>query len=84
MTATYKCNGGSAMPIPGGIFKKPVEFQIDVASALITDTGSYEITITVSDDFPMNIEKTFTLIVTNVAPKVVNAPLDVSLVHGTS
>jgi hypothetical protein len=47
MTATYKCNGGSAMPIPGGIFKKPVEFQIDVASTLITDTGSYEITITV-------------------------------------
>jgi hypothetical protein len=32
----------------------------------------------------MNIEKTFTLIVTNVAPKVVIAPLDVSLVHGTS
>jgi hypothetical protein len=40
------------MPIPGGIFTKPVDFQIDVASTSIIDTGSYVITITVSDDFP--------------------------------
>jgi hypothetical protein len=72
------------MPIPGGIFIKPVEFQIDVASTMITDTGSYVITITVSDDFPSSITKTFTLSVTNAAPKVVIVPGDVSLVHENS
>jgi hypothetical protein len=32
MTATYSYNGGSSKAIPGGIFTKPSEFQIDVAS----------------------------------------------------
>jgi hypothetical protein len=30
MTAKYTKNAGDAFSIPGGIFKKPDEFQIDV------------------------------------------------------
>jgi hypothetical protein len=74
MTATYKYNGGRAIQIPGGIFTKPSEFQIDVASTSITDTGTYVIEMTVSDDFPSSMLATFKLSVTNDAPKVVAVP----------
>ena len=85
MTATYRYNGGNAIPIPGvsgGIFTMPSEFQIDVASISITDTGSYVINLNVSDDFPSCVTSSFKLTVTNAAPKVVTALEDVSLVHG--
>ena len=84
MKATYSFNGGSIMPIPGGIFKQPSEFQIDVASTSITDTGTYVITMTVSDEFPSSMTESFTLSITNVAPKIVTVPGDISLVHGKS
>ena len=71
MTATYRYNGGSALPIPGGIFLKPSQFQIDVASTSITDSGSYVITMTVSDDFPSNMTASFTVNVTNSAPRLI-------------
>jgi hypothetical protein len=70
------------MQIPGGIFTKPAEFEIDAVSTSISDTGSYVITMTVSDDFPSSVTTSFTLIVTNAAPKVVSVPLDDTLVHG--
>jgi hypothetical protein len=74
MTATYKYNGGNQiMPIPGEIFTMPSELQIDVTSTSITDTGSYAITVTVSDDFPSNVTSSFTLSVMNAAPKAVGA-----------
>jgi hypothetical protein len=84
MTATYSYNGGSSKVIPGGIFTKPSQFEIYVASTSIADTGTYVITMTVSDDFPSSMTTSFTLSVTNVAPKVVTVPADVSLVHGKS
>jgi hypothetical protein len=84
MTATYSYNGGSAKAIPGGIFKQPSSFQIDVASTSITDTGSYVITMTVSDDFPSSMTSSFTLSITNIAPKIVIVPRNASLMHGKS
>jgi hypothetical protein len=87
MTATYRYNGGNAMPIPGisgGIFTMPSEFQIYVASTSITDTGSYAITVTVYDNFPSNLTASFNLIITNTAPKVVTAPKDLTIKHGLS
>jgi hypothetical protein len=79
---TYKYNGGSETVIPGGIFTKPDEFQIDVASTSIADTGSYVITITVSDDFPSSITTSFTVNVTNAAPRVTSPAPSHSMVHG--
>jgi hypothetical protein len=70
--------------IPEGIFTKLSGFQIDVASTSITDTGSYVITVTVSDDFPSSVTASFTLSITNAAPKVVSVPKDESVVHGSS
>jgi hypothetical protein len=68
MTATYSYNGGAAMAIPGGIFTKPAELEIAVAPTSITDTGSYVITMTVSDDTSSSMTTSFTLSVTNAAP----------------
>lgn len=84
MAATYSYNGGSSKAIPGGILTKPSQFEIYVASTSIADTGTYVITMTVSDDFPSSMTTSFTLSVTNVAPKVVTVPADVSLVHKSS
>ena len=84
MKATYKLNGGSAVTIPNGIFSVPSSFTIDVKSTSFADTGVYEITMIVSDDYPMSVTTSFTMSVTNVAPKVVTVPGDVSLVHGKS
>ena len=42
------------------------------------------ITMTVSDNFPSSVTTSFTLIVTNAAPKVDSVPGDVSLVHKSS
>jgi hypothetical protein len=84
MKATYKLNGGSAVTIPNGIFSVPSSFTIDVKSTSFADTGVYEITMVVSDDYPMSVTTSFTMSVTNVAPKVVTVPGDVSLVHGKS
>lgn len=72
------------MPLPGGIFTKPSEFQIDVASTSITDTGIYVITMTVSDNFTSSFTSTFTLNITNAAPRVANVPPDVSVFFGKS
>jgi large repetitive protein len=55
-----------------------------VVSTSIADTGSYKIMLTVSDEFPSSMTTSFTLSVTNAAPKVVTVPGDVSLVHGKS
>jgi hypothetical protein len=66
MTATYSYNGGSSKAIPGGIFTKPSLFEIYVASTKIADTGTYVITMVVSDDFPSIMTTSFTLSITNV------------------
>jgi hypothetical protein len=55
-----------------------------VASTSITDTGSYVITMTISDDFPSNMTTSFTVNVINASPKVVTAPGAIFLVHGRS
>jgi PKD repeat protein len=52
-----------------------------VVSTSIADTGSYKIMLTVSDEFPSSMTTSFTLSITNAAPKVVIVPGDVSLVH---
>jgi hypothetical protein len=55
-----------------------------VVSTSIADTGSYKIMLTVSDEFPSSMTTSFTLSVTNAAPKVVTVPGDVSLAHKSS
>jgi hypothetical protein len=70
--------------IPNGIFSFPSPLSIDVKSSSFADTGVYVIKITVSDGFPISATTSFTLSVTNAAPKVVTVPGDVSLVHGNS
>jgi PKD repeat protein len=52
-----------------------------VVSTSIADTGSYKIMLTVSDELQSSMTTSFTLSVTNAAPKVVTVPGDVSLVH---
>ena len=84
MTATYTYNAGAALALPGGIFTKPAEFQIDVTSASIADTGTYVITMIISDTFPASFTSTFTLSITNAIPRVATVPGAVSLVHGSS
>jgi hypothetical protein len=70
MTATYSSNGASAMPIPGGIFTKPADFQIDVASTSIEDTGVYTITLIVSDLLQASFTQAFKVTVTNAPPRI--------------
>ena len=84
MTATYSYNTGPVLALPGGIFTIPAEFQIDKQSTSIADTGTYVITVTISDDFPASFTSTFTLSITNAVPRVATVPEDVSLVHGSS
>jgi hypothetical protein len=84
MTATYSYNGGSAIKIPGGIFKMPTEFQIDVASESIADTGVYDITLTVSDILLASFTQSFKVIVTNAPPKIASTLPNPSIVHGKS
>jgi hypothetical protein len=83
-TVTYTYNAGAALALPGGIFTKPAEFQIDVTSASIADTGTYVITMIISDTFPASFTSTFTLSITNAIPRVATVPGAVSLVHGSS
>jgi hypothetical protein len=84
MTATYTYNAGAALNLPGMIFTKPAEFQIDVTSTSIADTGTYVITMIVSDPFPATFTSTFTLTITNAVPRVATVPGAISLVHGSS
>ena len=55
-----------------------------MTSTSIADTGTYLITMTVSDDFPSSFVTSFKLSITNSAPKVAIVPAAVSLVHGKS
>jgi len=55
-----------------------------VASTSIADTGTYFITMMVSDNFPIITTASFTLSITNAIPRVVTVPGTVSLVHGDS
>jgi hypothetical protein len=84
MRATYKFGGGAAVKIPNGIFSILSPFTIDVKSTSIADTGVYVITMIVSDGLPITATTSFTLSVTNAAPKVDSIPGDVSLVHKSS
>jgi hypothetical protein len=84
MKATYSLKGASATPIPGGIFTKPNEFQIDVASTSIEDTGVYTITLTVSDLLLSSFTQTFKVTVTNTAPKIATPLPKHSILHGNS
>ena len=70
------------MPLPGGIFTKPSDFQIYVKSTSIADTGTYVITMKVSDNFTSSLTSTFTLRITNAVPRVATVPPAVSVVHG--
>ena len=72
MTATYTKNTGSALAIPGGIFTKPDEFQIDVNSDGLVDVGIYMISLLVSDSL-LNVTSSYTLNITNERPKLVSA-----------
>jgi hypothetical protein len=84
MTATYTYNAGATLTLPGAIFTKPAEFQIDVTSTSIADTGIYIITMIISDTFPETFTSTFTLSITNAVPRVASVPEAVSLLHGSS
>jgi hypothetical protein len=84
MTATYTVSGGSAVTIPNGIFSVVISpFTIGVTSTSIADTGVYTITLTASDLLLASVTQTFTVTVTNAAPKVASPPLPSYLVvHG--
>jgi hypothetical protein len=84
MSSTYTKSGGAAVKIPNGIFSFASPFTIDVKSTSFADTGVYVITMVVSDGFPMSVTTSFTLSITNAAPRVVTVPGDVSLVHKSS
>jgi PKD repeat protein len=84
MTATYSLNGASATPIPGGIFTKPNEFQIDVASTSIEDSGVYTITLTVSDLLLASFTQIFKVTVTNASPRITSSLPNPSIIHGKS
>ena len=53
-------------------------------STSILDTGTYTISITVSDPQPSSVTTSFTLTVTNAAPSLVSAIPNYSVVHGQS
>lgn len=71
MTATYRFNGGAAMAIPGGIFTQPAAFQLEVAATSIINTGTYVISLQISDPYPLTLSTSFTLMITNKSPKIV-------------
>ena len=72
------------MKIPSGIFTVPSDFTIGVKSTSIADTGVYTITLTVSDFLVISEPKTFTVNVTNTAPRIDSPPSNFSMVHGKS
>ncbi len=49
LAATYSFNGGTVKTIPDGIFTGITALQINVASSKLSDTGTYAITLTVSE-----------------------------------
>ena len=53
-----------------------------MTSTSITNTGVYTITLTVSDPLPASVTRTFTVTVTNAAPKVASPPPSHSMIHG--
>jgi len=60
----------------------PSAFTIDILSTSIADTGTYTITLKVSDPLPASVTASFTVTVTNAAPRAISAPPNVSVVHG--
>jgi hypothetical protein len=84
MTATYSLNGGAAVTLPSGMFTVPSAFTIYVASTSIADTGVYTISLTVSDPLPASVTQTFTVTVTNAAPRLLSTPPSPSIVHGNT
>lgn len=72
--ATYSLNGGAAVSIPNGIFTILSSFKINVVSTSVADTGTYIITITVSDALSATLITSFTFTITNVAPRLLSAP----------
>jgi hypothetical protein len=77
MTASYSFNGGAATSIPGGIFIIPSAFTIYAASLGLADVGSYVITLSISDSL-LTTTSSYTLTITNVAPRLVTTLLDVT------
>jgi hypothetical protein len=84
MTAAYSLSGGTALMIPNGIFTVPSAFTIGVESKSIADTGVYAITLTVSDPQLAFVTQTFTVTVTNAAPRIDSPPPSQSVVHGNT
>jgi hypothetical protein len=70
--------------MPNGIFSVPSAFTIDVTSTSVADTGVYTITLTVSDPQPASVTQSFTVNVTNDAPRIISPPPSISMVHGKS
>lgn len=68
MTASYSKIKGVDLTIPEGIFTKPAEFQINVPSTKIEDTGTYNISIIVSDPYLASLTCWFMIDITNAAP----------------
>jgi hypothetical protein len=63
------------MTIPNGIFSVTSAFTIGVISTSIADTGVYTITLDVSDLLHSSVTQTFTVTVTNAAPRATSTPL---------
>ena len=73
ISATYSLNGGSEIGIPDGIFSWSAPGTLNVASDTMADVGLYTINLKVSDLKPEWIASSFTLDITNAAPRLVSA-----------
>ena len=69
MSADYKLNSGSSIGIPSGIFTFSNPFEINVVSTSVSDTGTYTVNLKVEDTEPLAITSSFTVQITNNAPK---------------
>jgi hypothetical protein len=77
MTATYEFEGVPSNPIPGGIFSIPDYMSIGANSLGLNDVGLYIIYLAISDSL-LTMHTSFTLHVTNSAPRQVGTISDIT------
>ena len=84
MAADYEFIGTTALNIPNGIFSFSASFEITIVSSLMSDVGTYLINIYVEDSEPKAVSTSFTVTITNTAPRLVNNILDQTMIHERS
>jgi hypothetical protein len=77
LSASYSFNSGTSVSIPGGIFSFSSSDTIDVISTGQADVGTYTISLALSDGLAV-LSSSFTLTITNVAPRLVTPLIDMT------